>query len=132
MKTHRHFTTVFEHETNGTVSAWVVELPGVYAAADTLKEARIGILKALEAHLRTMAALGKSLDSRSEIAVVKYEPAQSGAKALRFVGLGALLGSVTSKAKAVAARRNGQKGGRPALASSRAARPRPAAAGGGR
>ena len=131
MKANRHFTTVFEHETNGTVSAWVVELPGVYAAADTLKEARTAILEALGAHLATMEALGKSLDSRSEIAVVKFQPGQSGAKALRFVGLGALLGRVKSKAKAAAARRNGQKGGRPALASSKAARPLRATSAGG-
>lgn len=113
MKQNRHFTAVFEHESNGTVSAWVVELPGVYAAADTLKGAKSAILEALEAHLATLSELRKPLVARSEIAVVRYDAASSGAKALRFVGLGALLGRKTSKAKAAAARKNGLKGGRP-------------------
>ncbi len=31
----RHFPVVLEHESNGTVSAYVVGLPGVFAAADS-------------------------------------------------------------------------------------------------
>lgn len=34
-----HFPVVLEHESNGTVSAYVVGLPGVFAAADSEKAA---------------------------------------------------------------------------------------------
>ena len=123
----QHFTAVFERESNDTVSAWIVELPGVYAAADTMKGARSAILEALDAHLTALQALGKTPESRAEIGVVRYERSGTRSRPLRFVGLGALLGKRTSKAKAAAARRNGMKGGRPA-ASVKASRPNRAAA----
>ncbi len=129
MTPRQHFTAVFEQESNGTLSAWIVELPGVYAAADSLKEARSAILEALDAHLAALQALGKAPESRAEIGFVRYEPTSMPSKALRFVGLGALLGKKTSKAKAAAARRNGRKGGRPAGAAKpvRATTPAPVA-----
>ena len=36
MTTLQHFTVVFLHEDNGTVSAFLPDLPGVYAAAASM------------------------------------------------------------------------------------------------
>jgi predicted RNase H-like HicB family nuclease len=44
-------STAVERESNGTFSAWVAGLPGVYAAADTAGVAKRGIRRALAAHL---------------------------------------------------------------------------------
>jgi predicted RNase H-like HicB family nuclease len=46
-----HYPVVLEHEANGTVSAYVVGLPGVFAAADTEAAAARAIRSALRAHL---------------------------------------------------------------------------------
>lgn len=54
----QHFPIKIERETNGSVSAWVVDLPGVYAAADTPAEARIAVRAAVTAHLNALAKLG--------------------------------------------------------------------------
>ena len=110
----QHFPVVVERESNGTFSAWVAGLPGVYAAADTAAVAKRAIRSALAAHLGTLRDLGHEPQPKANVVVLRYE---KGARArrprLRFVGLGALLGRVTSPAKAAAARRNGRKGGRP-------------------
>jgi hypothetical protein len=42
---------VLEHEPDGTVSAYVIGLPGVFAAADTEAAATPAIRRALAAHL---------------------------------------------------------------------------------
>lgn len=42
-----HYPVVLEHETNGTVSAYVVGLPGVFAAADSERAAANAIRAAL-------------------------------------------------------------------------------------
>lgn len=52
-----HYPIVLEHEQNGTVSAYVVGLPGVIAAADTERAATAAIRKALAAHLAAVQAL---------------------------------------------------------------------------
>ena len=49
-----HYPIVLEHETNGTVSAYVIGLPGVFAAADTERAAGAAIRKALRAHLAAL------------------------------------------------------------------------------
>ena len=50
------FPVIVKRETNGSYSAWVAGLPGVYAAADTAREVRRALRGALAAHTR---ALGK-------------------------------------------------------------------------
>ena len=110
----QHYSVVVERESNGSFSAWVAGLPGVYAAADTAAAAKRGIRLALAAHLETLVHLGRTTVPLVDVLVLRSDPAASGVRPrLRFVGLGALLGRRTSKAKADAARRNGRKGGRP-------------------
>jgi predicted RNase H-like HicB family nuclease len=110
----QHYSIVVERETNGTFSAWVAGLPGVYAAADTASAAKRGIRNALAAHLETLAERGQAAEPRADVIVLRVDaPAGAGRLRLRFVGLGALLGRRTSAKKTEAARRNGRKGGRP-------------------
>jgi predicted RNase H-like HicB family nuclease len=111
MKT-THFTAVFETEDNGTISAWIVGVSGVYAAADTLEEARVALVEALDAHLVALLALGKSIHVTADTAILRCEAKRRGTT-VAYVGAGALLGRARSRAKGIAARKNGQKGGRP-------------------
>ena len=66
----RHFPVVLEHESNGTVSAYVVGLPGVFAAADSERAAATAIRQALRAHLVALYALPVAARSGS------HEPAR--------------------------------------------------------
>jgi predicted RNase H-like HicB family nuclease len=101
----KYFPVVVEKESNGTFSAWVPGLPGVYAAADSAREAKQAIRGALDAHLTTLEKRGQSIDKITA------------RKNLTYANLGStILGRSTSPAKARAARLNGRKGGRPALA----------------
>ncbi len=110
----QHYSIVVERESNGTFSAWVAGLPGVYAAADTASAAKRGIRDALGAHLEALASLGHTAKPQADVVVLRYDaPAQAGRARLMCVGLGALLGRRRSAAKTEAARRNGRKGGRP-------------------
>jgi hypothetical protein len=52
-----HFPIVLEHESNGTVSAYVIGLPGVFAAADSERAAASAICYVLRAHLRALRLL---------------------------------------------------------------------------
>ncbi len=110
-----HYPVVVERESNGTFSAWVAGLPGVYAAADTAAAAKRGIRSALAAHLDALTALGQDVKPQADLLVLRHDAqARTRRERLRFVGPGALMGKKTTAAKAEAARRNGRKGGRPA------------------
>jgi predicted RNase H-like HicB family nuclease len=105
----KYFPVVIEQETNGTFSAWVAGLPGVYAAAEDRATAKRAIREALEAHLGALEKLGKSATPKADLLVLR-----SGVgKTLSFTGIGALMGHRKSIAKAKAARLNGLRGGRP-------------------
>jgi len=113
MITREHFAVVFLREDNGTVSAYLPDLPGVYASADTLGGARRGIRQALEGYLDVMRARRWRLPARrADVAVARVETLASGRR-VSLVGAGALLGRRTSAAKAAASRANGARGGRP-------------------
>ena len=110
----QHFPIVIEHEANGTGSAWVAGLPGVYAAAETVAQAKRAIRGAVTAHLEALGRLGRVPAAKADVVVLRYDANGPRNQArTRFVGLGALLGRKTSPAKTAAARRNGLKGGRP-------------------
>jgi len=101
----------------------VAGLPGVYAAAESLPQAKRAIREAVAAHLDTLGDAGQLPRGRADVAVLRYDAeAPRRQTRVRFVGLGALLGRTTSPAKAAAARRNGRKGGRPRTALQRPVR----------
>ena len=115
----QYFPIVVERESNGTYSAWVAGLPGVYAAADTTTAAKRGVRGALAAHLDALRALGREPRPEVELTVLRRDVYATRRDSLRFVSVGALLGRGTSRAKAEASRSNGRKGGRPPASSAR-------------
>ncbi len=54
-----HYPIVLEHETNGSVSAYVIGVPGVFAAADSEGAAARAIRAALRAHFAALETLRK-------------------------------------------------------------------------
>ena len=52
--TAEYYPVIVEQESNGTWSAYVAGLPGVYAAADSATEAKRAIRGALAAHLEAL------------------------------------------------------------------------------
>ncbi|MEK6629376.1 MAG: type II toxin-antitoxin system HicB family antitoxin [Acidobacteriota bacterium] len=109
----QYFPIVVEQESNGTFSAWVAGLPGVYAAADTATAAKRGIRAALAAHLDRLRTLGREPELKTDVTVLRRDVYATRRDSLRFVGVGALLARGTSRAKAKASRSNGRRGGRP-------------------
>jgi predicted RNase H-like HicB family nuclease len=113
-----YFPVVIEQEANGSFSAWVPGLSGVYAAADTRAKAKSAIRDAAVAHLQSLKALGKSVRPKGEVLLLKGNLDRANAN-LEFTGFASVLGRKKSMAKARAARLNGRKGGRPRTAASR-------------
>jgi predicted RNase H-like HicB family nuclease len=107
-----YFPVVIEKESNGTFSAWIAGLPGVYAAGDTRAKAKSAIRAAAVAHLQALKRLGQPIKSNADVLLLKGDLDRADAD-LEFTGFAAMLGRKRSMAKARAARVNGRKGGRP-------------------
>jgi predicted RNase H-like HicB family nuclease len=109
----QYFPIIIEEESNGTFSASVAGLPGVYAAADTAAVAKRAIRDALDAHLDALRTLGREPQLKADVTVLRRDVYATRRPSWRFVGVAALLGRASSSAKAKSSRQNGRKGGRP-------------------
>jgi predicted RNase H-like HicB family nuclease len=108
------YPVIFETEDDGAISAYLPDVPGVYAAADTRPQAERAIRSALMAHLTTLAELGHAMPvPRAQVKVLKVSYRGRTAESIELVGSAALLGRHRSAAKAASSRANGTKGGRP-------------------
>jgi predicted RNase H-like HicB family nuclease len=88
-----HYPVVLEHEENGTVSAYVVGLPGVFAAADSERAAGIAIRSALRAHVEALQQLPASRRrARASLRIARIRYRRGSKPDVGFVGLSALLG----------------------------------------
>jgi hypothetical protein len=99
-----YYPIVLERELNGAVSAYVPGLP-VYAAADTR-------VKAEQAIRSTLAAYLTEHPDTTPTSIVRVARVADGS-IVKLVGVGALLGTGRSRAKARASQQNGRLGGRP-------------------
>lgn len=86
-----HYPVIVERESNGTFSAWVAGLPGVYAAADTASAAKRAIRSALIAHLAELQTSGGDPTPRADVALLRYDTgARTRRESLRYVEMGEL------------------------------------------
>ena len=93
-----HYPVIVERESNGTFSAWVADLPGVYAAADTAPAAKRAIRSALIAHLDKLETAGGDLTPRADVALLRYDTgARTRRESLRYVEVGELPSSRPSR-----------------------------------
>ena len=102
-----YFPVVYEEETTGAVSAFVPGLP-IYAAANTRRQAERAIRETIAAYL----ADHPETQPTAEVGAVRVER-RVRTRQVFTVGLAALIGSRTSRAKTAASRANGRLGGRP-------------------
>jgi predicted RNase H-like HicB family nuclease len=110
----QYFPIIVEQEDNGAFSAWVAGLPGVYATADTAAVAKRAIRGALAAHLDALHAQGRTPHLTANVTVLRRDVSTKTRRAsFRFVGVGALLGTGTSRCKARSSALNGRLGRRP-------------------
>jgi predicted RNase H-like HicB family nuclease len=108
------FAIVYVPEDNGTVSAYVPDLPGLYAAADSRRETERAMRELIADYLAELEARGKATPAaRSQVGFVRVVEARGIRRVTLVSAADALLGQRTSAAKAAAARTNGAKGGRP-------------------
>ena len=91
----QYFPIIVEQESNGSFSAWVAGLPGVYAAADTVTAAKRGIRRALATHLAALGTLGREPQLTADVTVLRRDVYATRRDSFRFVGIGALLGRST-------------------------------------
>ena len=83
------YPVIVERENNGTFSAWVAGLPGVYAAADTAAAAKRAIRSAVIAHIEKLEASGGDLTPRAHVSMLRYESgARTRRDSLRYVEIG--------------------------------------------
>jgi hypothetical protein len=79
-----------------------------------------GIRIALAAHLAALGTLGREPQLTADVTVLRRDVYATRRDSFRFVGVGALLGRGTSRAKAASSRSNDRKGGRPPASAGRA------------
>ena len=101
-----YYPIVIETEASGAVSAYVPGLP-VFAAADTRTKAEQAIRETLAAYLEAHP----NHVPTSDVRVARVSDGQR--SKVHIVGVGALLGTGTSRRKARASQLNGRLGGRP-------------------
>src|SRR5436190_1459611 len=82
----------------------------------TLQDPGARCMNAPHADLDALRALGRKPRLKAEVSVLRRDVYATRRDSWRFVGVGALLGRGTSRAKAEASRSNGRKGGRPRIA----------------
>jgi hypothetical protein len=80
--------------------------PGVYVAADRVTAAKRGIRSGLAAHLAALGTLGRERQLTADVTVLRRDVYATRRDSFRFVGVGALLGRGTSRAKAASSRSN--------------------------
>lgn len=63
----QRYVVVFEHTEGSSYGAWVPDLPGCIAAADTREECEVLIREAIELHLAGMREDGEPIPAPSSV-----------------------------------------------------------------